>query len=48
MALLAATRPCRVVNLPIDAIYAGEQSKIMPGRDAMNFARCFIARRAAN
>jgi glycosyltransferase involved in cell wall biosynthesis len=48
MALLAAGRPCRVVNLPIDAIYAGEQSKIMPGRDAVNFARCLFARRAAN
>jgi glycosyltransferase involved in cell wall biosynthesis len=48
MALLAATRPGRVVNLPIDAIYAGEQSKIMPGRDAVNFARCLFARRAAN
>ena len=48
MALLAAHRPCRVVNLPIDAIYAGEQSKIMPGRDAVNFAKCIFARRAAN
>jgi glycosyltransferase involved in cell wall biosynthesis len=42
MALLAATRPGRVVNLPIDAIYAGEQSKIVPGRDAVNFARCLF------
>jgi glycosyltransferase involved in cell wall biosynthesis len=48
MALLAATRPGRVVNLPIDAIYAGEQSKIIPARDAVNFARCLCARRAAN
>jgi glycosyltransferase involved in cell wall biosynthesis len=47
MALLAATRPSRVANLPIDAIYAGEQSKIAPGRDALNFARCLFARRAA-
>lgn len=48
LALLAATRPCRVVNLPIAAIYAGEQSKIAPGRDAVNFARCLLAHRAAN
>jgi hypothetical protein len=49
MALLAATRPCRVVNLPIAAIYADEQSKIVPGRDAVNFAKClFRYRRALN
>jgi glycosyltransferase involved in cell wall biosynthesis len=40
LALLAARRPCRVVNLPIAAIYAREQSKIVPWRDALNFARC--------
>jgi glycosyltransferase involved in cell wall biosynthesis len=47
MALLAATRPCRVENLPIEAIYAGEQSKILPGRDAVNFAKCLFRRRHA-
>jgi glycosyltransferase involved in cell wall biosynthesis len=46
MALLAAARPGRVVNLPIAAIYADEQSKIIPGRDAVNFARCFFRRPA--
>jgi len=49
MALLAATRPGRVLNLPIAAIYAHEQSKICPWRDAVNFVRClFRYRRAAN
>jgi glycosyltransferase involved in cell wall biosynthesis len=40
MALLAASRPTRVVNLPIAATYGGEESKIVPWRDGMNFARC--------
>jgi hypothetical protein len=40
MALLAASRPARVVNLPIAATYACEKSKIVPWRDAVNFARC--------
>jgi glycosyltransferase involved in cell wall biosynthesis len=40
MALLAAACPTRVGNLPIAATYALEQSKIMPWRDAVNFARC--------
>jgi glycosyltransferase involved in cell wall biosynthesis len=40
MALLAAARPTRVVNLPIAATYAREESKIVPLRDAVNFARC--------
>ena len=39
MALLAARRAARVVNLPIAAIYAEEKSKIMPWRDALNFIR---------
>ncbi len=42
MALLAATRPCRTVNLPIAATYAAEESKIVPWRDAINFARCLL------
>jgi glycosyltransferase involved in cell wall biosynthesis len=42
MALLAATRPARIVNLPIPAIYAREESKIVPWRDALNFARCLV------
>jgi glycosyltransferase involved in cell wall biosynthesis len=42
LALLAARRPCRIVNLPIAALYAGEQSKILPARDALNFARCLL------
>lgn len=40
LALLAASRPTRIVNLPIAATYAREQSKIVPWRDALNFARC--------
>src|SRR5260221_9996462 len=42
MALLAATRPCRVLNLPIAATYAREESKIVPWRDTLNFARCLF------
>jgi glycosyltransferase involved in cell wall biosynthesis len=45
MALLAASIPTRVVNLPIAAIYARERSKIVPWRDALNFARCLVASR---
>jgi len=40
MALLAAGRPTRVVNLPIAATYAHEKSRIVPLRDALNFIRC--------
>jgi glycosyltransferase involved in cell wall biosynthesis len=40
LALLAMARPCRVVNVPIAAIYARECSKIVAWRDALNFARC--------
>jgi glycosyltransferase involved in cell wall biosynthesis len=47
MALLAATRPSRVLNLPIPAIYAREQSKICPWRDAVNFVRCLFRYRRA-
>jgi glycosyltransferase involved in cell wall biosynthesis len=43
MALLAIAQPTRVVNLPIAATYAGEESKIVPWRDAVNFARCLWA-----
>jgi hypothetical protein len=46
MALLAATRPCRVVNLPIAAVYAREESKIVPWRDAINFVHCLLRHRA--
>jgi glycosyltransferase involved in cell wall biosynthesis len=42
IALLAAARPCRVVNLPIPATYARERSKIVPWRDALNFVRCLL------
>lgn len=42
LALLAATHPTRVINLPIEAIYGAERSKISPWRDAVNFARCLI------
>ena len=42
MALLAATRPCRVRNLSISATYGQEESKIVPWRDAFNFARCLL------
>jgi glycosyltransferase involved in cell wall biosynthesis len=46
MALLAASQPTRVVNLPIAATYAREESKIVPWRDAMNFAWCLWQNRA--
>jgi glycosyltransferase involved in cell wall biosynthesis len=42
MALLAAHRPSRVLNLSIPAVYAREESKIVPWRDALNFAGCLI------
>jgi len=42
MALLAVSRPGRVLNLPIAATYAREESKIVPWRDALNFARCLL------
>jgi glycosyltransferase involved in cell wall biosynthesis len=45
MALLAAARPTCVVNLPIPATYAREESKIVPWRDAINFARCLLRHR---
>ncbi len=45
MALLAAARPGRVLNLPIPATYAREESKIVPWRDALNFARCLLRHR---
>jgi len=45
LALLAASRPCRVVNVPIRATYAQEESKIVPWRDAINFARCLARHR---
>jgi glycosyltransferase involved in cell wall biosynthesis len=45
LALLAATRPTRVHNLPIPATYAREESKIVPCRDALNFARCLLQHR---
>lgn len=45
MALLAAGRPTRVLNLSIPATYAREESKIVPWRDALNFARCLLRRR---
>jgi glycosyltransferase involved in cell wall biosynthesis len=49
LALLAATRPTRVVNLSIAAIYDREQSKISPWRDTVNFAVClFRHSRTAN
>jgi glycosyltransferase involved in cell wall biosynthesis len=46
MALLAAARPARVVNLPIAATYALEESKIVPLRDTVNFARCLWQNRS--
>jgi glycosyltransferase involved in cell wall biosynthesis len=46
MALLAASRRTRAVNLPIAATYAREQSKIIPLRDGLNFARCLWQHRA--
>jgi glycosyltransferase involved in cell wall biosynthesis len=42
LALLAATHPTRIVNLPIPALYGREQSKIRPWRDAFNFAKCLL------
>lgn len=45
MALLAAARPGRILNLPIPATYAREESKIVPWRDALNFARCLLRHR---
>jgi hypothetical protein len=45
MALLAAARPTRVVNLPIAATYALEKSRIVPLRDALNFLRCLFRHR---
>ena len=42
MALFAASHPGRVLNLPIAATYELEQSKIVPWRDALNFARCLL------
>ncbi len=47
MALLASARSCRVVNLPIAAVYAQERSKIEPWRDGVNFARCLFRYRRA-
>ncbi len=47
MALLATHRPCRIVNLPIAATYGRERSKIVPWRDAYNFARCLLRFRGA-
>ena len=47
MALLAANRPCRALNLPIPATYGREESKIVPWRDALNFARCLLLSRPA-
>lgn len=47
MALFAASRSTRVLNLPIAATYAREKSKIVPWRDAMNFARCLQGHRAS-
>lgn len=44
LAILAASRPTRIVNLPIPATYAGEESKIAPVRDGLNFARCLLKR----
>jgi glycosyltransferase involved in cell wall biosynthesis len=46
MALLAIARPCRILNLPIAATYAREESKIVPWRDALNFARCLWRHRS--
>jgi glycosyltransferase involved in cell wall biosynthesis len=46
MALLAAAQPTRVRNLPIAAFYGSEESKIVPWRDALNFARCLWRHRS--
>ena len=45
MALLASARSCRVINLPIAAIYAHEESKIVPWRDTLNFLHCLLRHR---
>jgi len=45
MALLAMASSARVVNLPIAATYAREESKIVPWRDALNFAQCLYRHR---
>ena len=45
MALHAAAHAGRILNLPIPATYAREESKIVPWRDAVNFARCLLRRR---
>ncbi len=45
MALVAAARSARVLNLPIAATYALEQSKIVPWRDTLNFVRCLYRHR---
>ncbi len=45
LALLAATRTYRVLNVPIPATYASEESKIVPWRDVVNFARCLARHR---
>jgi glycosyltransferase involved in cell wall biosynthesis len=47
MALLAASRPCRIVNLSIPAIYDREESKIVPWRDALNFIHCLLRHRTS-
>jgi glycosyltransferase involved in cell wall biosynthesis len=47
MALLAAAQSSRVINLPIPATYALEESKIVPWRDAVNFAHCLLRHRSA-
>jgi hypothetical protein len=45
MALFAAARSARVLNLPIAATYALEKSKIVPWRDTLNFVRCLYRHR---
>jgi glycosyltransferase involved in cell wall biosynthesis len=45
MALFAAAQSTRLVSLPIAATYAFEESKIVPWRDALNFARCLYRHR---
>ena len=48
MALFAAARRGRILNLPIAATYAREESKIVPMRDAINFARCLLRHRSTS
>jgi glycosyltransferase involved in cell wall biosynthesis len=48
MALFAAARRGRILNLPIAATYGREESKIVPLRDALNFARCLLRHRSVN